>query len=89
MLRTLAAIFTGFFFSSENLGNVQHCAISWTVGWCGILPMCYEHAFRAGSYETTHRDPFDRMLAAQSEVEKLPLVSRDQSMKAFSCNTIW
>ena len=53
------------------------------------LPMRYEHALRAGSYEATHRDPFDRMLAAQSEVENLPLVSRDPLMKAFSCKTIW
>jgi len=53
------------------------------------LPMRYEHALRAGSYEAAHRDPFDRMLAAQSEVEKLPLVSRDPLMKEFSCKTIW
>ena len=53
------------------------------------LPMRYEHAQRAGAFEAAHRDPFDRMLAAQSEIESMPLVSRDPLMKTFTCKTIW
>ena len=30
------------------------------------LPIAYRHGVRAGSYDVQHRDPFDRMLAAQS-----------------------
>jgi PIN domain nuclease of toxin-antitoxin system len=35
------------------------------------------HALRAGSIPITHRDPFDRMLMAQSELEELPFITDD------------
>ncbi|WP_125777022.1 type II toxin-antitoxin system VapC family toxin [Antribacter gilvus] len=35
------------------------------------------HALLAGSMGWDHRDPFDRLLAAQSLVENVPLVTRD------------
>jgi PIN domain nuclease of toxin-antitoxin system len=37
----------------------------------------YLHGLRAGKYGVAHRDPFDRMLAAQSEIESLPLMTED------------
>ena len=33
------------------------------------LAVSHLHALRAGAYRTEHRDPFDRMLAAQAEIE--------------------
>lgn len=53
------------------------------------LPVTYLHALRAGAYDVTHRDPFDRMLAAQSELESLTLVTRDPAFAAFGCHTLW
>jgi PIN domain nuclease of toxin-antitoxin system len=53
------------------------------------LPMTHLHSLRAGSYDVPHRDPFDRMLAAQSELEKLPLVTRDPAFEQFGISTIW
>ncbi len=47
------------------------------------------HAIRAGSWEVEHRDPFDRMLAAQSNLETLKLVTRDPAFKSFAIETIW
>lgn len=41
------------------------------------LPITTPHALLAGSLEWEHRDPFDRLLAAQSLVEGLPLVTKD------------
>lgn len=41
------------------------------------LPVTSWHALTAGSLSWGHRDPFDRMLAAQSVLESLPLVSAD------------
>lgn len=35
------------------------------------------HALRAGGLSWNHRDPFDRMLAAQAMIENATLVSRD------------
>lgn len=53
------------------------------------LPITSVHALRAGSYSMQHRDPFDRMLAAQSELEMLPLVTLDPAFSAFDCRTFW
>lgn len=53
------------------------------------LPVTYGHALKAGSFPTLHRDPFDRMLAAQSELEGLPLVTRDPAFAAFGTRTLW
>lgn len=53
------------------------------------LPVSFLHAIRAGSYTVDHRDPFDRMLAAQSELEAATLVTRDPAFAAFGCRTLW
>ena len=42
------------------------------------LPIAVHHAARAGSLDWDHRDPFDRMLAAQSELDSIPLMSADR-----------
>ena len=47
-----------------------------------------EHAQLAGSWNMSHRDPFDRMLAAQAKIENLPLASVDTAMKNFSIRII-
>lgn len=41
------------------------------------LPINFEHAELAGKLPDIHKDPFDRMLIAQSIHEKLTLISRD------------
>mgnify|MGYP001767398529 FL=1 len=53
------------------------------------LPVTYAHALKAGSFRTTHRDPFDRMLAAQSELEGLSLVTRDPAFATLGTRTLW
>jgi len=47
------------------------------------LPISPIHAQLAGSWDVPHRDPFDRMLAAQSQVERIPLASIDPAMSLF------
>ncbi|MFT4102547.1 MAG: type II toxin-antitoxin system VapC family toxin [Burkholderiaceae bacterium] len=49
----------------------------------------HAHALRAGSYEADHRDPFDRMLAAQSELDGLRLVTIDGAFASFGIETVW
>jgi PIN domain nuclease of toxin-antitoxin system len=51
------------------------------------LPVTHHHALRAGGYD--HRDPFDRMLAAQSELEALTLVTLDPVFAGFGIRTLW
>ncbi len=53
------------------------------------LPIIWQHSLLAGSYPQEHRDPFDRMLAAQSEIEKAMLVSCDAAFGAFKTNVLW
>ncbi|NEV60788.1 type II toxin-antitoxin system VapC family toxin [Thiorhodococcus minor] len=53
------------------------------------LAVSYLHALKAGSYQSAHRDPFDRMLAAQSALEGLPLVTRDPAFADFGTKTLW
>jgi PIN domain nuclease of toxin-antitoxin system len=53
------------------------------------LPVSYLHALRAGCLLSEHRDPFDRMLAAQSLIENVPLISCDKAFGALGTATIW
>jgi PIN domain nuclease of toxin-antitoxin system len=53
------------------------------------LDLTLEHALRAGSYPQAHGNPFDRMLAAQCELEDLWLVTRDPAFGKFPCATLW
>lgn len=47
------------------------------------LPITIEHAHLAGSMGSSHRDPFDRMLAAQSRLEGMILASADAVFDAL------
>ncbi len=53
------------------------------------LGITIAHAQRAGSWPQPHRDPFDRMLAAQSALEELPIVSRDPALPQFGIVPVW
>ena len=53
------------------------------------MAMTSEHALKAGLWGVMHRDPFDRMLAAQSALENLPLISCDAAMQQFAIEVIW
>ena len=54
------------------------------------LPIRSAHALLAGGFMIDHRDPFDRMLAAQAILEGLPLVTDDPAFSAFAdLETIW
>jgi len=41
------------------------------------LPITAQHAYLAGEFEWAHRDPFDRLLAAQAAVNNLTLITND------------
>ncbi len=45
------------------------------------LPITSAHALRAGSLPIAHRDPFDRMLMAQAELENMTLLTYDAAFK--------
>jgi PIN domain nuclease of toxin-antitoxin system len=53
------------------------------------LPISLSHGLRAGGYSHSHRDPFDRMLAAQAELERLVLITADPQLSSFPCQILW
>jgi PIN domain nuclease of toxin-antitoxin system len=53
------------------------------------LPVSVEHARLAGTLNGPHRDPFDRMLIAQSREEKAALVSCDAVFGGYGVDVIW
>lgn len=53
------------------------------------LSVSPDHGLRAGGYLVSHGDPFDRMLAAQAELEGLTLLTTDPAFNAFPCATLW
>jgi PIN domain nuclease of toxin-antitoxin system len=52
-------------------------------GGIQILPVDWTHASRTESLPDHHRDPFDRLLIAQSLVEHLPLVTADKTFHRY------
>jgi PIN domain nuclease of toxin-antitoxin system len=54
-----------------------------------LLPISAEHALRAGLLPGNHKDPFDRMLAAQAIHEDLPLLSNDTQLDVFGVRREW
>lgn len=54
-----------------------------------LLPVSFAHGERAGSWPAAHGDPFDRMLAAQSHIEDLPLATNDPRLALFEIETVW
>jgi PIN domain nuclease of toxin-antitoxin system len=54
-----------------------------------VLPIGFEHALKAGALPGPHRDPFDRMLIAQAQMETLPLVTRDPVFRRYGVNVLW
>jgi PIN domain nuclease of toxin-antitoxin system len=55
----------------------------------GVLPVELRHTNRLISLPYYHKDPFDRLLAAQALVEQIPLVSSDAMLDAYGINRIW
>jgi PIN domain nuclease of toxin-antitoxin system len=53
------------------------------------LAVTPEHGDLAGSFPSPHADPWDRLLAAQAQIERLTLVSNDPQMKTFGITPYW
>ena len=47
------------------------------------LPITLAHGLAAGQLPSHHKDPFDRMLIAQAQLEGLTIVTRDQRFRQY------
>jgi PIN domain nuclease of toxin-antitoxin system len=52
------------------------------------LPITHQHGLRAGALPPHHRDPFDRMLIAQAQLEGLPIMTADAVFAAYEVERI-
>ena len=53
------------------------------------LPVAAEHAYGLRDLPWHHRDPFDRLLVAQSKSEGLTLVTRDPAIRRYTADCLW
>ena len=53
-----------------------------------LLPITIAHAVHAGALPAHHQDPFDRMLVAQAQLERLTIVTRDPRIAAYDVTTL-
>jgi len=52
------------------------------------LSITTEHALAVEQLPPHHKDPFDRILIAQAQIEKLTLVTRDPNMQAYGISIV-
>lgn len=54
-----------------------------------ILPISVSHTAVVANLPFHHRDPFDRLIIAQSLVESIPVVSSDELFDRYGVERIW
>jgi PIN domain nuclease of toxin-antitoxin system len=52
------------------------------------LPITFAHASRAGTLPAIHRDPFDRMIVAQAQIEHLTVITADAQVAAYHVEAV-
>jgi PIN domain nuclease of toxin-antitoxin system len=55
----------------------------------GVLPLADDHALRAATLPMIHRDPWDRLLVAQAQIENVPIITVDPAIARYDVETIW
>ena len=55
----------------------------------GALEIQLAHVLRAGGLPPHHRDPFDRLLVAQSQIEDVPIVTAEPAIGRYDVEVIW
>jgi PIN domain nuclease of toxin-antitoxin system len=60
-----------------------------TLNGVRVLPVTLDHTLRLEHLDLHHRDPFDRVLVAQSLEENLPLVTSDPVLHKYPVHIIW
>jgi PIN domain nuclease of toxin-antitoxin system len=53
------------------------------------LPILMSHALGVHGLPFLHRDPFDRMLVVQAQMEKLGILTRDPQISQYDVETLW
>jgi PIN domain nuclease of toxin-antitoxin system len=74
-----------------QLPNSAEAFVSQHLQVNGFLPLAISvsHALHIASLPAIHRDPFDRILVAQSQLEQFPIVTSDPIIKQYNVRVIW
>ncbi|WP_437327093.1 type II toxin-antitoxin system VapC family toxin [Sorangium sp. So ce381] len=64
---------------------------TWWLGYPTVRELSIEaaHVWMATSYPLYHRDPFDRMLVAQAQLEDATLITSDEMLRAYQVPILW
>ncbi len=54
-----------------------------------FLPISIDHILKLDDLPYHHRDPFDRLLIAQSFIENIPIISSDSLFSRYGVHVIW
>ncbi len=55
----------------------------------GALAINVLHSIYTSKLPDIHKDPFDRMIIAQSKIEDMPLISKDNNIKKYNVPVLW
>jgi len=73
---------TGADLASDFSGQIQREGFE-------LLAISAEHGIRAGLLPGPHKDPFDRMLIAQSQAENVPIISNEAVFESYGVRRVW
>ena len=54
-----------------------------------VLPITFDHIQRLLQLTFYHRDPFDRIIIAQSLTENLTVITKDDIFRQYNVSIIW
>ena len=54
-----------------------------------VMHLSLHHLFAVENLPLHHKDPFDRLLIAQAQIEKLAIVSADTALDAYDIERVW
>ncbi|MDJ0728364.1 MAG: type II toxin-antitoxin system VapC family toxin [Crocosphaera sp.] len=74
---TLPKLYTNFISEQIKLNDIE------------ILPISLDHLNLISTLPLYHRDPFDRLIIAQSLVENLTIISKDSAFDAYAITKLW
>ena len=67
---------------SDFAGQIEREGFQW-------MPISAAHGIRAGLLPGPHKDPFDRMLIAQSQAENIPVISSEAIFENCGVRRLW
>lgn len=66
--------------------DIEAALLPFDIAFLGISA---RHVTYAGNLPIAHGDPFDRLLIAQAEIERMPLVSNEKLFDGFGVTRLW